>query len=895
MGSRTLAGAALGCIALMASAAYGQRTITSADGLWTAWVDDFGQVENLHTPDQPFDPNVHETLVYEASTHHGMFARRVEDSYTVTQSIDEPDHTFTRLEKSGAPLSIEIDNWMISGPSGGVRVQIRAINKGSASTLVKLFYYCDFNISGWPYDDEAGTILDPSGGGVLALEQYLAPPLDPAKPLWFGGCPIYKSWEINEASDLLHALDVGTTQLANADLTDPGPLDHALALSGEEMVLLPGGTTELFAGIGGPGIYGCPQFPACPWDCARPADKMVNVVDFLALLAQWGTPGTCDFNNSGVVDIVDFLKLLAQWGPCPSPPNDECITPEPIDKTDPEGTTAVHFDMYGATPSPEPYKCLAEPPADDRYKDSWYCLTNVTGQAVGVTITTSIDLFIEVNDGCGCPPGPVIACGEGPLGTEQFWMEPDQQVLIRLIDWHYLPNDELKGSMFINNKLTTGGVNFFETRELFDEEIAAQGKFSKGSWAFKPDYVPVGTPPWPVDDILDINTHQTNALGVWYDGHQDLWPPEIDNVQFSSNVNPQGTFEPYGAGGMAYLKPGSVPAIDNNALTEGAADLVASFDIISGPPANDNHTAMALELVSWDENDIDDPVEWHVTVYDKNEMPIGKYRASMVQPVGKPFLGMVTKDPGITIGRVDIWDENCSHEGISFIELFNQTPPPLVNFYTDQALFFDAITQAGKVSKFQWWFKPHAGRPLAVLPDYLDRDSHGTVADDPWTDDAGNDLWPPEVDNVQFVSNTTPQGPLDPAGGLFLLHPGNWKGIDNNVLLSPFENASFDIISGAPEPTNHTAFELELISLSGQVPGLIHVTVFDKADVQMGKFVLDYLGDKAFLGILTKDPATIGRIDIWDETGGSEGVSYIGAYFQVPGSGAPQLRAFNGP
>ncbi|MHC4383964.1 MAG: right-handed parallel beta-helix repeat-containing protein, partial [Planctomycetota bacterium] len=57
--------------------------------------------------------------------------------------------------------------------------------------------------------------------------------------------------------------------------------------------------------------------PPCPWDCATPADGQVSVVDFLALLAQWGQVGaSCDFDDSGV-SVTDFLALLANWGPCP--------------------------------------------------------------------------------------------------------------------------------------------------------------------------------------------------------------------------------------------------------------------------------------------------------------------------------------------------------------------------------------------------------------------------------------------------------------------------------------------------------------------------------------------------------------------------------------------------
>ena len=53
----------------------------------------------------------------------------------------------------------------------------------------------------------------------------------------------------------------------------------------------------------------------CPWDCDGSNDGIVDIVDFLALLAQWGQPGSCDFNGDGV-GIEDFLKLLAQWGTC---------------------------------------------------------------------------------------------------------------------------------------------------------------------------------------------------------------------------------------------------------------------------------------------------------------------------------------------------------------------------------------------------------------------------------------------------------------------------------------------------------------------------------------------------------------------------------------------------
>jgi hypothetical protein len=54
----------------------------------------------------------------------------------------------------------------------------------------------------------------------------------------------------------------------------------------------------------------------CPWDCQTTPDGTVNISDFLKMLAQWGGPGSCDFDGDGV-GFTDFVGLLAYWGPCP--------------------------------------------------------------------------------------------------------------------------------------------------------------------------------------------------------------------------------------------------------------------------------------------------------------------------------------------------------------------------------------------------------------------------------------------------------------------------------------------------------------------------------------------------------------------------------------------------
>jgi hypothetical protein len=57
----------------------------------------------------------------------------------------------------------------------------------------------------------------------------------------------------------------------------------------------------------------------CPCDCADPSDGTVNVVDFLALIGDWGGAGPCDCAQppDGVVNVVDFLAMLGVWGSCP--------------------------------------------------------------------------------------------------------------------------------------------------------------------------------------------------------------------------------------------------------------------------------------------------------------------------------------------------------------------------------------------------------------------------------------------------------------------------------------------------------------------------------------------------------------------------------------------------
>jgi hypothetical protein len=53
---------------------------------------------------------------------------------------------------------------------------------------------------------------------------------------------------------------------------------------------------------------------SCPADVN--GDDIVDVQDFLLLLANFGGGGQGDIDGNGTVDVQDFLLLLAAWGPC---------------------------------------------------------------------------------------------------------------------------------------------------------------------------------------------------------------------------------------------------------------------------------------------------------------------------------------------------------------------------------------------------------------------------------------------------------------------------------------------------------------------------------------------------------------------------------------------------
>jgi hypothetical protein len=150
--------------------------------------------------------------------------------------------------------------------------------------------------------------VDPDGAGPC-------PPMVGGSdgPLWDAyGVPC--AWENYIAG-------VGTDVNGESGPAPPGctsTCDASIGLSIPVTALGPGESTTVIVyttfGAASPLDSICDPAP-CVWDCGD-FDGVVDIVDFLALLAQWSQVGTsCDFDGVGV-GINDFLDLLGNWGPC---------------------------------------------------------------------------------------------------------------------------------------------------------------------------------------------------------------------------------------------------------------------------------------------------------------------------------------------------------------------------------------------------------------------------------------------------------------------------------------------------------------------------------------------------------------------------------------------------
>lgn len=215
------------------------------------------------------------------------------------------------------------------------------------------------------------------------------------------------------------------------------------------------------------------------------------------------------------------------------------------------------------------------------------------------------------------------------------------------------------------------------------------------------------------------------------------------------------------------------------------------------------------------------------------------------------------------------------------------------SFFTDAGAFQNAL--GGNFTYTYWDFEADHLNPgdNAALDDFLNIDTHSIIASGIWSASkdipSAPDLWPDEFHNVTFSSNTNPGGTFQPNA------PGNngmlytdWQAGDifeGNSLTAMEAMHSFDLLIGQPGRATFPAMWVDLISFEEDPQ--FKVTVYDENDREQGTLtVLGLEGQVSFLGMVMTDGATLGRMDIWDQNGGVEGISGIGAYSGIPAPGS---------
>ena len=217
-------------------------------------------------------------------------------------------------------------------------------------------------------------------------------------------------------------------------------------------------------------------------------------------------------------------------------------------------------------------------------------------------------------------------------------------------------------------------------------------------------------------------------------------------------------------------------------------------------------------------------------------------------------------------------------------------------FFTDEALFNQALADAGKFFKGIEDFEQTLLTP----------GNPSSLVNDPLNINNLQGLFNPGdfIDNLTFQANTN--------GTLGVIDPGvngpNPRGLDGMQLAIPlppgipflnvglqsvFGEDSLDIISGPPTGGNHTALGMHVFIFAGQLFPL-EVRVFDKNEQQVGFVTLpgvDLAGQ--FIGILATGGETIGRVNLFNDAGTLEGVYDVQTYL-IPAPSALALLGLAG-
>ena len=211
--------------------------------------------------------------------------------------------------------------------------------------------------------------------------------------------------------------------------------------------------------------------------------------------------------------------------------------------------------------------------------------------------------------------------------------------------------------------MADAAIIFYTDEAAFNQALADAGKISKGIEDFEQALIAPGQAQ-PLNDPLNINNLQ------------GFFPSFIDNLTFQSNTNGtpnvndpgvNGLF-PRGPGGLLLVGPGFVGSINVGLTSNNPRD---SFDILSGPPAGDNHTALGMHVFTTVGGA--PPVE--VRVFDKIEQELGLI--TIPANVDGQFLGILATE-GDTIGRVNIWSTQENFEGVYDVQTYLIPAPSAV-------------------------------------------------------------------------------------------------------------------------------------------------------------------------------------------------------------------------
>ena len=340
--------------------------------------------------------------------------------------LDRETATATPLGDPGA-LGIEFPDSLAFDPARGILYTTDVVSDllysvdtttGVGTPLTTITGLLGQGIDGLAFDPRSDTLFGLSTFVAVKIDTDTGVAVPIANDLQAGGIGVPSGLSFDTDQNALFV--VSYEQDAALHRIDPGT--GAITLVGPT-----GGPAARVQGLAF--VAGAPA-NTCPADLD--GDGVVGIVDFLNLLAAWGTDpgGPPDLDGDGTVGINDFLTLLANWGPCPVL-NDMCR--DSIDVI--EGV--FEFSTIGAvTDGPDNPECEAGG-SSQIDADIWFCYTaSATGSTTASVCGSGFNTRLAVYNGCGCPPnGAPIACNDDSCGAQStvtFAVIAGETYLIRI-------------------------------------------------------------------------------------------------------------------------------------------------------------------------------------------------------------------------------------------------------------------------------------------------------------------------------------------------------------------------------------------------------------------------------------------------------------------------------